>query len=346
MPRVLMVDWLGRGGIAQATEAWAIELGDRRYHVEVVTRPGRELGGGLVPTIASRERRGRIAAHRAVVQTAAQQIRDVRPDCVIVQNYVVPPLERPVYEAARAAGSRLVVVVHDDRLHAWRAGTAMGLGRNLRLADVVAAHSDHVARRVGHDAKRSDVVVLPLPVPIGMLWHSRGPRPEQLPDNPDARWCGHFGVVHRRYKGTSLVEQLAREGAEGWDFAVFGAGAQPGPGLHVLPGYLDPGELVAAVSTTDVTLAPYTYATQSAVVVLAHALGSVPVASAIGGIPEQLIDGVDGLLLKPGAGVDAWRDALHVLRDDDHRKELAIAGENRAWADHADSVAGLSRFLW
>jgi hypothetical protein len=210
----------------------------------------------------------------------------------------------------------------------------------------VATHSEHVATRVRDDSKRNDVVVLPLPVPIGMLWHSRGPRPEQLADHPDARWCGHFGVVHRRYKGTNLVEQLAREGAEGWEFAVFGAGAQPRPGLHVLPGYLDPGELVAAVSATDVTLAPYTYATQSAVVVLAHALGSVPIASAIGGIPEQLIDGVDGILIDPGTGINAWRDALRVLRDDDHRKELAIAGENRAWAEHAESVAGLSRLLW
>jgi glycosyltransferase involved in cell wall biosynthesis len=340
-----MVDWLGRGGIAQATEAWAIELGDRRYDVEVVTRPGRELGQGLVPAIGGRERHGRIAAHRAVVDAAAQRIRDVRPDYVVVQNYIVPPLERTVYEAARAAGARLIVVVHDDRLHTWQAGTAIGLARNLRAADVVAVHTEHVATRVRKECGRNDVAVLPLPVPIGMLWHSRGPRPEQFSDWPDARWCGHFGVVHRRYKGTALVEQLARAGLDGWEFAVFGAGAQPGSGIHALPGYLDPGDLVAAVSATDVTLAPYTYATQSAVVVLAHVLGSVPIASAIGGIPEQLTNGVDGILVEPGSGVDAWRDALAALRDDDYRKELSVAGEARAWADHDDFVAALARLM-
>ncbi len=35
---VLMIDWLGRGGIAQCTEAWAIELGGAGHAVTVVTR--------------------------------------------------------------------------------------------------------------------------------------------------------------------------------------------------------------------------------------------------------------------------------------------------------------------
>ena len=355
--RTLLVDWLGRGGIAQSTEAWAIELGDCSNEVEVVTRPGRELGQGAVSVIASRERRGRIAAHRAVVDAAARRIRDVRPECVIVHNYVLPPLERPVYAAARAVGARLVVVVHDGRLHTWRAGTAVGLARNLRAADVVVTHTEHVANRVRADVGRRDVVVFPLPVPVGMLWHSRGHRPAWLDDpvgDPadapvdapvDARWCGHFGVVHRSYKGTGVVEQLARTGTEGWRFAVIGAGAEPSAGVHAVPGYLDPGDLVAAVSATDATLAPYTYATQSAVVVLAHVLGSVPVATAIGGIPEQVTHGVDGILVEPGADVRAWRDALEALRDEDYRKELAVAGETRAWAEHADFVAGARRLV-
>ena len=55
---------------------------------------------------------------------------------------------------------------------------------------------------------------------------------------------------------------------------------------------------------------PYTHATQSAVVVLAHVLGSVPVASAVGGIPEQIANGIDGILVERDSGIDAWRRAL------------------------------------
>ena len=68
--KTLIVDWLGRGGIAQATEAWAIELSAHRHDVEVVTRPGRELGAGPVPVTTSREKKRRIAAHRAVARGA------------------------------------------------------------------------------------------------------------------------------------------------------------------------------------------------------------------------------------------------------------------------------------
>jgi glycosyltransferase involved in cell wall biosynthesis len=341
--RTLLVDWLGRGGIAQATEAWAIELGAHGHDVEVVTRPGRELGAGTVSVTASPERGHRLAAHRAVAQRAAERIRASSPDWVVVQNYVLPPLERPVFAAARAVGAKVVVVVHDHRLHTWRAGTAVGLASSLRSADVVVAHSEYVASSVRHDGRR-DVVVVPLPVPIGMLSRD-GSLPEVLDERVDARWCGHFGVVRRRYKGTELVEQLARDGVDGWRFAVLGAGARPGPGVDAVPGYLDPGDLVAAVSATDATIAPYTHATQSAVVVLAHALGSVPVASSVGGIPEQISNGIDGLLVECDAEADVWRRALESLRDDDYRKELARAGEARAWADHAAFVTKITELL-
>jgi glycosyltransferase involved in cell wall biosynthesis len=342
--QTLIVDWLGRGGIAQATEAWAIELGAHGHDVEVVTRPGRELGAGAVSVTASAEKGSRLAAHRAVAQRAAEQIRASSPDWVVVQNYVVPPLERPVFAAARAVGAKVAVVVHDQRLHTWRAGTALGLASSLRSADVVVAHSEYVASSVRHDGRRDDVVVVPLPVPRGML-SCDGTLPEALAERGDARWCGHFGVVRRRYKGTEVVEQLARNGVDGWRFAILGAGARPGPGFDAVPGFLAPGDLVAAVSATEATIAPYTHATQSAVVVLAHALGSVPVASGVGGIPEQISNGIDGLLVEADAGIDAWRRALEQLRDDDYRKELATAGEARAWADHAAFVTRITELL-
>jgi glycosyltransferase involved in cell wall biosynthesis len=81
------------------------------------------------------------------------------------------------------------------------------------------------------------------------------------------------------------------------------------------------------------------------VVVLAQALGSVPVATRVGGLPEQIDDGVDGVLVAPDAGIDEWRGVLDALADDDHRKSLAAAGEERVWADHQAFVCGIERLL-
>jgi glycosyltransferase involved in cell wall biosynthesis len=331
---VLLVDWLGRGGIAQTTESWAIELVGAGLAVDVVTRPERELGSGVVPVTAAAPHDGRIAAHRAVVHAAAQRIRDTRPSVVVVQNYVLPVLELPVYAAARAVGARVVVVVHDHRLHTIAAGTRAGLRRELRRADVVVAHTQFVAEGVAQWTGRSDVTVIPHPAQIGMLAHAREPAPWSFPAG-DAI-AGHFGVLQRGYKGGSVVEGLATASADGWAFVAMGTGApEVVPGLRAFPGYASAGALCGAVAASDVVLAPYRFATQSGIVVLGHVLGAVPVVSAVGGIPEQVDDGVDGLLVSPDAPLEAWRAALGALRDPDARAAYAAAGEARAWRDHA-----------
>jgi glycosyltransferase involved in cell wall biosynthesis len=341
---VVLVDWLGRGGIAQTTEAWAIELAAAGRTVVVVTRPDRELGSGAVPVDAAPEGRGRLGAHRAVAQAAARRIRALKPSTVVVQNYVLPPLEAPVFAAAREVGARIVVVVHDHRLHTWQAGTRAGMARRLRRADAVVAHTQYVADGVRRFSGRDDVMVVPHPAQVGMLRHEREAFP--LPDIDGDRWAGHFGVLRRRYKGGDLVETLAREGVPGWRILAVGVGA-PGdvPGLESGGGDASPGALVEAVAATDVTLAPYERATQSGVVVLGHLLGSVPIASAVGGIPEQIEHGVDGLLVAPGAPIGAWRAALAALADDDLRKELSVAGTARAWREHETFVRGIRELV-
>jgi glycosyltransferase involved in cell wall biosynthesis len=345
---VLLVDWLGRGGIAQTSETWARVLDAAGHRTEVVTRPGRELRAGAVRVSAPALRRGRLAMHRAVAQTAADRIRAGGIDVLVLQNYVAPMLETRVVEAAHHRGVRVVQVVHDHRLHTVRAGTRVGMKRRLRDADVVVAHSTFVAEGIAAFAGRADVDVVPFPLPLGLL-----DLPPRLPSELSVRredepllCCGHFGVLRRRYKGTSVVERLAREPTLGWRFAAAGVGAPPAS-VHLasLDRFLDADELVAFVGSTDVTLAPYRFATQSAVVVVAHLLGSVPVASAVGGIPEQVADTVDGLLVAPDAPIEVWRDALVALRDDDTRKAMAVEGTARAWRDHDAFVTWVRKLV-
>jgi len=332
----VLIDWLGRGGIAQCTEAWARELRAPGHDVVIVTRAGRELEADDLTTVGA-DGCGRLGAHAAIVAAAAREIRARRPTWVVVQNYVVPALERPVYRAARDVGARVAIVVHDDRLHTWRAGTHVGLAGELRRADEVIAHTHHVADRVQARVGRS-VRVIEHPIQVGML---RTPPIEPTLDMGDAFVAAHFGVLRRRYKGTKIVEELVGR-VPRWSVITLGVGAPASrPGLVSVPGWVEAGALVGAVAHSDAVLLPYQHATQSGAVVLAQALGAVPVVSAVGGIPEQVTDGVDGILIPAGAGLDAWAGALEQLSDDERRKELIDAGRERVWSAHERFVCAV-----
>jgi glycosyltransferase involved in cell wall biosynthesis len=341
MTSALIVDWLGRGGIAHTTEAWVRELRRAGVHVDVITRHGRELDS-TVGTEATDER-GRIAAHREVAGRAAACIRTWRPDAVVVQNYLLPPLEQAVHSAARAVDARVIQVVHDHKLPGFLAGTRVGLRRQLRAADQVVAHSAFVGERVARFAGR-DVAVTPVPVPLGML---ERPRPVEPPLGRCAEPLAlHFGVVRRRYKGMDTVGELCAKGVVGWRFAVLGSGApQSMEGATTLPGYVDAGTLVSAVESAAVSVSPYRRATQSGAIVLAQALGTIPIVSAVGGVPEQVEDGRSGVLVAAGVGVDGWREAFEAVRDEHDRAALAAGAQRAAWEGHARFATDITHLV-
>jgi glycosyltransferase involved in cell wall biosynthesis len=319
--RAVVVDWLGRGGIAQTTPAWVAALQGRGHEVTVVTRGGRELTG---PDVRSpREGPHALVTHDRLARLAAATVAELCPDVVVVQNYVVPPLERPFDRALARSGARTIVVVHDHRLHTRAAGTRAGLRRRIRDADLVVAHSRFVADAVTHASGRADVTVLPLPVPdLGRGGRSR------VASGSD-RVAINFGIMNRRYKGGDVVCDLAATGVPGWRFAVAGVGAPTGrPGVDAVAGFLSAPDLRATLVASSAAILPYRTASQSAALLLAQSLGVVPVATAVGGLAEQITDGVDGVLLPPDAPLDTWRDAL--LRVDGDHAALSTAARARA----------------
>ncbi|MGH9278623.1 MAG: glycosyltransferase, partial [Acidimicrobiales bacterium] len=99
---------------------------------------------------------------------------------------------------------------------------------------------------------------------------------------------------------------------------------------------VDGGTLVSAVASSQATLLPYSYATQSGAVALAQSLGSVVVSTAVGGIGEQVEDGITGRLLPIDAPVAAWRRALEELSDEGARTAISRkAGDKMAADDRA-----------
>ncbi|MEO6469631.1 MAG: glycosyltransferase [Acidimicrobiia bacterium] len=322
----VVVDWLGRGGIAQTTPAWTDALNRGGHESVVVTRRDRELTGAHVKSPA--EGSHALVTHRRVAQLAARVIAECDPAIIVVQNYVVPGLEAALDRALRTSRARSVFVVHDHRLHSRAAGMRLGLRTRLRAVDVVVTHSQYVADAVADYSGRADIVVIPLPVPTAAPGGT-----SRLEAGPGSAAIG-FGVMRRSYKGMDLIGALGARGVPGRRFAVAGTGAPVGlPGIQAIPGYLPTPDLAATVGDASAALFPYSFATQSAGVLFAQRLGVVPIATAVGGIPEQIVSGVDGVLVPPGAGLDVWQAALGTVHEDHDR----LAAGARARADAVDA---------
>lgn len=343
MSGVLVVDWLGRGGIAQTAAEWQRVL---RPHVQVrmVTRAGLEIPLGRDDIGVARPRLGgRYAWHVAVVRAALSVIDRHRPDVVIIHNYIVPAFESLLLRRARRCNARTVLVVHNRQPHQRSTGVMSGLDRLVAEADELVAHSHFVAERL---ERIENVRVMPLPRPSLLL--SGGSWQTVVSDEPPPTLL-HFGVMGRRYKGTDMIDELALMDDFGWRFRLVGAMAStrvgPAPRLSVRPGYLEGDELVREIRAAAAVALPYRAASQSAALVLAQAVGRPPIATAVGGLGEQIEDGVDGILMAPDSTPDEWRRSLLGLTSTSRRRMgmAGVARAERAQAAFEEGVLAVAR---
>lgn len=344
-----MVEWLGRGGIAHTAESWIREAERAGAEVTLVTRGGRELAGAVEQVVAMPDRHGALAAHLATIRATTRLLHELRPKLLVLHGSVVPQLELAVLRVARRTGTTSVLVAHEPRIARTSPGARWGLVQLVRAADAVVVHSRFVGGELVALTSRSDLTLLPLPLPLGLVHADGRPAVEGISVvEPAAGLLAlHFGHLHRGYKGTAAVLELASQGVPGWRFALVGKGAPPaGAGAAVtVPRFLDVADLVATVAASDAAVLPYERASQSAAVLLAAALGPVVVASAVGAIPEQVEDGRTGLLLPAGAGAGRWREALEDLHDAGLRSRLRTAALAGVVAGHGEFAAGVARLV-
>jgi glycosyltransferase involved in cell wall biosynthesis len=256
----------------------------------------------------------------------------------------MPQLELLVAAAARASGNRVILVAHESAITRWSPGSANAFAKLVRSVDSVIAHTRFVAADLSRLTGRTDIELVPLPLAVGLLdlvgsvqtVLTSGREPVAL----------QFGHLHRDYKGTATVLEIARRGAPGWRVALIGKGApETAPGAVTVARFLDAAELVGTVAASAVSVLPYERASQSAAVTLAQALGSVVIASAVGGIPEQIEHGVTGLLIAPKAPVGAWLDALAALLDKTERSRIATQAASSVRALHQVFVKRIAEVL-
>lgn len=283
----------------------------------------------------------------------AAQAREFRADAVVsVMTHLWTPLAAP---ALRRVGIPFVPMVHDalphpgDRLDLfwdWR------LDRELDAAHCAIALSGAVEAALR--ARRPALPVLRLPLgahlPAGFL----RPAPAR-----GVGWGPEFLLFGRlrAYKGLDLLRdafRLLRQTHPEARLRVVGEGDAEGlaPGLSALPGvrveprWVAEAEIPELIAGADVLVLPYREASQSGVVSLSHAMGVPVVVTPVGGLAEQVTDGVNGALAAAPTP-EALAAAMARLCDPAVRARLAEGAREtgRGLADWDTQAAALLEAL-
>lgn len=253
----------------------------------------------------------------------------------VVISAMAHPWTPLIAPALARAGLRYVPIVHDALPHPGDPAPLMRwrLDRELAAASAAVALSETVATAIAARFPRLPLIRLPLGAHLPF-----GAAPVET--RSDFLFFGRI----RAYKGLDLLRDAwaivaaARPEAT---LRVVGDGNLDAvaPGLAGLPGvtieqrWVPDEEMAAVVGAAGALVLPYREASQSGVLPIALALGVPAVATAVGGLGEQLRDEVTGLQVAPEPR--ALADALLRMLDPALRARLATGakGAGAALAD-------------
>jgi glycosyltransferase involved in cell wall biosynthesis len=262
----------------------------------------------------------------------------------------VSPAQAPAYWTILAAtrGVPRIAVVHNPHPHESRRYDDAAARSVLRRVDTLLTHSEAAAKAVAELAPDIPVVAAPIAPTVPVQTHP-------LPPRPPVRTL-FFGMV-RAYKGVDLaldalailrrrgVEieltiagELWDETVEQWRSRIDGAGLRDA--VELRPGYVPDADVDALFAAHHLVLAPYRTATQSAVVPVAAAAGRPTVATPVGGLAEQVVDGVNGTIASDVTAI-AFADAVaRAIADLDAlaARAAGTAGTAPSWDEVARRV--------
>jgi glycosyltransferase involved in cell wall biosynthesis len=358
-----------RGGIHQYSVHLANHLA-RKAEVEVISYmsifprwfyPGKAtIVAGEVAVC------GRIAVHEILkyhsiissIKAARVIKRRIQPDVVDIQwfvpqhGFVLIPLILCLKFWFRSK-ARICLTVHNVLPHERRLFDRLFSRLAFRFSDRLLVHAEKLrdeAVQHFHENPRKIAVVPHGICADGEIVHEKTAARARL-GIKEKYVLLFFGYV-RPYKGLSDLITAFKIVAEKFDVALviageFFTGAADyreelrRQGLlertYLFPKYIDPQEVANFFSAADLLVQPYVkFSGQSGVTQTAY-LHSVPVlATAVGGLPELVIDGKTGIIVPPKQPEQLAMAIASLLSDDDKRRHYGLNGkrlleENLTW---------------
>jgi starch synthase len=291
--------------------------------------------GAVFPADVRRFWAGAATARFATFSNA----RTVHPATIAASRRIVRTMERRAPDAihlddgslrlamARPWLPRIALMnVHDPVPHEGDPNRRVDLGRRLTAGrvDRYRLHSEAFRRafaaRAGVEPGRVDIA------PLGIYDVLRAWLPAGVAR--DARTVLFAGRI-AEYKGLDVLyaaAPLVAARVPDVRFVVAGraiGGYRPptapdlprGGRVEVLAGHVPNGRLATLHAEAAVVVCPYRHATQSGVIPTAYAFGTPVVATTVGGLPDQVDDGVTGLLVAPNDPVALAEAIVRLLTD-------------------------------
>lgn len=339
------------GGLERYAHAILTRLAKRGHEVETLafTRAGladsHDAGVRVHRTRASLCL-GNTPVHPGFYAKVGRRIRETRPDLVVAHTPVPFPAEM-AYLAARRAGVPFVATYHAGSLR----GSSPGLGA-LAALDRATFERRMIAGAAGliavgpyvrdHALARGGTRVTLVPPGVDTQWFlPAGPAAGRgilmaAPLSESYRWKG-VDVLWRAFRRVRkrLPDATLTLVGGGDRLAEFQALSSMTEGTRVL-GRVDEPTLRDEYRRAAVTVLPSLTDAESFGMALAeaNACGRPVVASSIGGIPDFVRHGDNGLLARPGDEHDLAAKLVEALSDADAAQAMGARGRSRVQREH------------
>jgi glycosyltransferase involved in cell wall biosynthesis len=269
---------------------------------------------------------------------------------------------------ARALGARVVLAPHCSYVRVLQGnglGRAYGLFILRRCNGLIALSKEWLVLRQW----LPDCLVEYLPNSIDLTPYRDLPRPRTGEDGHVARilFLGHIG----RDKGSFDLVEAARQlerilPAAAWQIELRGEAVLPGDRerleelinesslqerVHIRPPVFD-ADKVACLATSDLLVLPSYHEGMPVSLIEAMASGLPLVATPVGGIPDLVTDGENGLLVPPGQPGELAEALAGLIGDPARRTRMGLIGRQCALERHdldarvPDLVRFYERVAW
>ncbi len=260
--------------------------------------------------------------------------------------------------AASILGLPLVLTVHCSAIATFHPETPLGrllLGPArvaerlaLRRADAVIVLTERIRRVYAEQALIADERVFV--IPDGVRTRQFAATDEPPAQSPTVVYCGRFAPEKGWADFVAAVKLITAEGRRDVRFVMCGDGNQLAEcrraaarlGLAQmidLPGHIDRDHVAALIRKAAIVVVPSRHEELGGTVLEALSTGRPVVATAVGGLPEVIDDGVTGLLVPPGSPEQIAGAVGRLLDDRELRERIGRAASEAALGYEAREVA-------